>query len=88
MFTFYINDVQLFECPIPGPKGVKRKRRERKLMVYIGKIVVKLGLGVLKISTFYSHCAHIYTHTHTQTALNSPRTINWLVLSTDKSSVS
>jgi len=21
MFTFNINDVQLFECPVPGPKG-------------------------------------------------------------------
>ena len=21
IFTFYINDVPLFKCPVPGPKG-------------------------------------------------------------------
>ena len=25
IFTFYINDVLLFKCPFPGPKGYKEK---------------------------------------------------------------
>ena len=36
IFTFYINDVLLFKCPVPGPKGLTLKTLRGKTMPFSG----------------------------------------------------
>ena len=48
IFTFYINDVLLFKCPFPGPKGYNLSTFERKFAEKSGyhNVVGTTGFGV------------------------------------------
>jgi len=55
MFTFYINDVLLFKCPLPGPKGLIRLR---VLLTKLNSISCTNFLGERRASAvgLYSQC--------------------------------
>jgi len=72
IFTFYINDMVLFKCPVPGPKGYCCEIRA----------VTKV---ILKVVVFWTHtsCGRVISYRRFEGSwclyLQDPHEILWLL---------